>query len=76
MPQFVLLSAGFDSRAGDPLGRLLLSDPDFAALTGILMDIADEFGGGRLVSALEGGYALDGLATAVEAHVLALGGRR
>ena len=75
-PQFVLLSAGFDSRAGDPLGRILLSDADFAALTGVLMDIADASGGGRLTSVLEGGYALDGLAAAVEAHVLALGGRR
>lgn len=76
MPQFVLLSAGFDSRAGDPLGRLLLSDADFAALTGVLMDIADKSAGGRLVSAMEGGYNLDGLAAAVESHVLALGGLR
>jgi acetoin utilization deacetylase AcuC-like enzyme len=73
-PQFVLVSAGFDSRAGDPLGGLLLSDEDFAELTGILMGVADEHCAGRLVSVLEGGYGLEGLAAATESHVLALGG--
>lgn len=73
-PQFVLVSAGFDSRAGDPLGGLLLGDDDFAGLTRILLGIADLHCGGKVVSVLEGGYALDGLAAAAEAHVRAMGG--
>jgi acetoin utilization deacetylase AcuC-like enzyme len=73
-PQFVLVSAGFDSRAGDPLGGLLLNDNDFAELTRILMGIADEHCAGRLVSVLEGGYSLEGLTAAAKSHILALGG--
>jgi acetoin utilization deacetylase AcuC-like enzyme len=72
-PEFVLVSAGFDSRMGDPLGGLLLTDDDFAELTEILMEIAGVFAQGRLVAVLEGGYSLDGLALACEAHVRALG---
>jgi acetoin utilization deacetylase AcuC-like enzyme len=68
-PDFVMISAGFDSRAGDPLGRFTLSDSDFAALTRLVMDIADKHAGGRLVSVLEGGYNLAGLASATAAHV-------
>lgn len=71
-PALVLLSAGFDSRAGDPLGRFTLSDADFAELTEIALEIADKHAGGRLVSVLEGGYNLAGLASAVSAHVRAL----
>ncbi|MDX1982463.1 MAG: histone deacetylase [Bryobacteraceae bacterium] len=71
-PDLVLLSAGFDSRLGDPLGRFRLTDEDFAELTGICMEIADDSAKGRLVSVLEGGYSLTGLASAVEAHVRAL----
>ena len=70
-PDFVLVSAGFDSRVGDPLGGFRLTDDDFAELTGIVREIADRHCGGRLVSTLEGGYALDGLASAA-AHVRAL----
>ena len=47
----------------------VLTDEDFADLTRMLMDIADEHAGGRLVSVLEGGYSLDGLAAGVAAHV-------
>ncbi len=68
-PELVLLSAGFDSREGDPLGRFLLSDDDFRELTQIMLEIADDTAEGRLVSVLEGGYNLTGLASAVEAHV-------
>lgn len=71
-PEFVLISAGFDSRAGDPLGRFLLSDTDFADLTYVMREIADKHAGGRLVSVLEGGYDLHGLASAVRAHAEAL----
>jgi acetoin utilization deacetylase AcuC-like enzyme len=71
-PQIVLVSAGFDSRVGDPLGRFTLTDADFAELTGIIREIADRHAGGRIVSTLEGGYALAGLASAAAAHVTAL----
>jgi acetoin utilization deacetylase AcuC-like enzyme len=73
-PDLVLISAGFDSRIGDPLGHFTLTDRDFAELTTIMLDIADKHARGRLVSVLEGGYDLGGLACAVRAHVQALGG--
>jgi acetoin utilization deacetylase AcuC-like enzyme len=68
-PQLVLISAGFDSRAGDPLGQFTLTDQDFADFTDVVLAIAREHAGGRLVSVLEGGYALDGLPKAVGAHL-------
>jgi acetoin utilization deacetylase AcuC-like enzyme len=71
-PGLVLLSAGFDSRAGDPLGNFLLTDADFADLTAVLREIAEKHAEGRLVSVLEGGYSLGGLAAGVRAHVAAL----
>ncbi|MFM7206644.1 MAG: histone deacetylase [Planctomycetaceae bacterium] len=71
-PELVLVSAGFDSRIDDPLGSFTLTDDDFADLTGILREIAAEHAGGRLVSTLEGGYSLDGLASAAASHVRAL----
>jgi acetoin utilization deacetylase AcuC-like enzyme len=71
-PEFVLISAGFDSRAGDPLGQFLLTDEDFADLTRVMREIADKHANGRLLSVLEGGYSLTGLAAGVRAHVEAL----
>ncbi len=71
-PALVILSAGFDSRRGDPLGRFLLRDEDFRELTEIVAEIAGRWAQGRIVSILEGGYHLDGLAKAVLAHVEAL----
>jgi acetoin utilization deacetylase AcuC-like enzyme len=68
-PELVLISAGFDSREGDLLGRFTLTDGDFADLTGAAIAMADEYAGGRLVSILEGGYTLSGLASAAAAHV-------
>jgi acetoin utilization deacetylase AcuC-like enzyme len=68
----VLISAGFDSRIGDPLGGFALTNPDFKDLTGVVREIADQYCGGRLLSVLEGGYSLTGLASAVRAHVGAL----
>jgi len=73
-PDLILLSAGFDSRLGDPLGQFTLTDEDFATLTGVLLEMADASAGGRLVSVLEGGYNQSGLAKAVESHVRALRG--
>jgi len=71
-PEFVLVSAGFDSRIDDPLGGFRLTDDDFAELTGIVKEIAARHAGGRLVSTLEGGYNLPGLAAAAASHVQAL----
>lgn len=68
-PGLVILSAGFDSRRGDPLGRFTLGDGDFRELTSIALEIADQHAQGRLVSLLEGGYSLEGLTRAVGAHV-------
>jgi acetoin utilization deacetylase AcuC-like enzyme len=68
-PDLVLISAGFDSRIGDLLGGFTLTDQDFADLTRVVMEIADRHAGGRVVSMLEGGYSLSGLASAAAAHV-------
>ena len=53
-PNFVFISAGFDSREGDPLGGFNLTDADFMTLTQIVKDIADKYAKGRIVSVLEG----------------------
>ena len=73
-PEFVILSAGFDSRQGDPLGRFQLTDADFTALTSTMLELADQHAQGRLLSMLEGGYSLSGLAAAATAHAGALRG--
>ena len=75
-PEFVLISAGFDSRVGDLLGLFTLTDQDFTDLTSAVMEIAGASAGGRLVSVLEGGYNLTGLASAAAAHVAALAATR
>ncbi|HWY49528.1 MAG TPA: histone deacetylase [Bryobacteraceae bacterium] len=71
-PELVLISAGFDSRIDDPLGNFLLNDADFVDLTRVMLEIANQYAGGRVVSVLEGGYSLTGLASAVRSHVQAL----
>jgi acetoin utilization deacetylase AcuC-like enzyme len=71
-PDLVLISAGFDSRIGDLLGRFTLTDEDFVDLTRAVMEMADRSAGGRVVSLLEGGYSLPGLASAATAHVATL----
>jgi acetoin utilization deacetylase AcuC-like enzyme len=68
-PELVFISAGFDSRAGDPLGGFLLTDDDFRDLTRMMLAVAEDYADGRLVSVLEGGYSLDGLRQAVQAHL-------
>src|SRR5437867_4989913 len=71
-PDLIIISAGFDSRRGDPLGGLMLEDSDFEEMTKQVMDMADRNGSGRVVSVLEGGYNLDTLGNAVRTHVAAL----
>lgn len=75
-PQLILLSAGFDSRIGDPLGFFRLEDEDFAALTRAVLEVAAECCGGRVISVLEGGYSLSGLASAASAHLSELIGSK
>jgi acetoin utilization deacetylase AcuC-like enzyme len=71
-PDLVMISAGFDSRIGDPLGNFTLDDDDFVELTEMMRDLAETTAQGRVISVLEGGYNLEGLAAAVEAHIGAL----
>jgi len=71
-PDLILISAGFDAHWRDPLADLQLTEADFAWATQKLMDIADRRCAGRVVSLLEGGYDLEGLARSTAAHVKAL----
>ncbi|MGA1529494.1 MAG: histone deacetylase [Kiritimatiellia bacterium] len=71
-PELVLISAGFDAREGDPLGGFILQDEDFAAMTAFVLKLAARYANGRVVSMLEGGYNLGGLASAAVAHIQAM----
>lgn len=71
-PELIVISAGFDAHHLDPLAGLNLEDEDFEWITEELTRIADASCGGRIVSILEGGYSLDGLASGTTAHVRAL----
>ncbi len=71
-PDLILISAGFDSRIDDPLGQFRLTDDDFVALTKLLLESAKTHCQSRLVSILEGGYNIQGLASAVTHHVRTL----
>jgi acetoin utilization deacetylase AcuC-like enzyme len=68
-PDLIIISAGFDAHHRDPLAEINLTEEDFDWATGQLMDSADRHAAGRLVSLLEGGYDLQGLAFSVAAHV-------
>ena len=68
-PELVLVSAGFDAHALDPIGSLGLEVEDFVWLTRQVKDVAKAHAGGRLVSCLEGGYHLQALAESVHAHL-------
>lgn len=71
-PDLVLISAGFDAHRRDPLGGLELVEEDFLWATESLTEVARRHANGRIVSMLEGGYDLRGLAQSVAAHVTAL----
>ncbi len=72
VPDLVIVSAGFDAHHRDPLGSLQLTEEDFAWVTLKLMEAAEIHCGGRVISVLEGGYDLQGLAASVGIHVQAL----
>lgn len=71
-PELLFISAGFDGHHEDPLAQLLLQTDDFAWVTAELVAIARRHAQGRVVSTLEGGYALDVLGSCALAHVTAL----
>jgi acetoin utilization deacetylase AcuC-like enzyme len=70
----IIVSAGFDAHAADPLAQLRVREADFAWLTAEICDAADRLCGGRVVSLLEGGYDLHALASSAAAHVRGLMG--
>ena len=72
-PELILLSAGFDAHAEDPVGNLGLEVEDFEEMTRSVLQVAEAHAGGRLVSVLEGGYNVSILAGSVAAHLQALG---
>ncbi|MBS1301814.1 histone deacetylase family protein [Loktanella sp. SALINAS62] len=71
-PDMIVISAGFDAHAHDPLAGLALVADDFGWITGALCDLADDLCDGRVVSCLEGGYDLTALGACVAAHVKVL----
>lgn len=71
-PDLILVSAGFDAHRDDPLGGLLLDDEDFRWVTEFIVDLAETHAGGRVVSALEGGYDLAALGRCAVLHAEAL----
>ena len=71
-PDFLVISAGFDAHMRDPLANLNLLEADFEWATQKLLEAAEKTARGRVVSVLEGGYDLVGLANSVAAHVGAL----
>lgn len=73
-PQMLFISAGFDAHVEDPLASLSLQDADFVWITKKLMDLADRHCDGRIVSMLEGGYALPALSRSATAHIRGLMG--
>jgi acetoin utilization deacetylase AcuC-like enzyme len=68
-PELVILSAGVDAHALDPLSDTRLTEEAYSVMTRGILDLARERCSGRVVSLLEGGYSLDGLARSVEAHL-------
>jgi acetoin utilization deacetylase AcuC-like enzyme len=73
-PELIVISAGFDAHTRDPLANLNLVEEDFAWVTRKIIEVANASAQGRVVSLLEGGYDLQGLARSVDAHVSALMG--
>ncbi len=71
-PELILVSAGFDSRVEDRLGCFDVSDQGFYELTRLVLNLADQYCDGKVVSILEGGYNLQGNASATVAHIKAL----
>jgi acetoin utilization deacetylase AcuC-like enzyme len=72
-PEILFISAGFDAHREDPLANLQFTEADYAWVTGELVALAERHAKGRIVSALEGGYALNALGRSATEHVRMLG---
>jgi len=68
-PEFIIISCGFDAHKDDPIGRFNLENDDFGILTELVVKIAHDYTGDRLISILEGGYNLTALPLAAESHI-------
>jgi acetoin utilization deacetylase AcuC-like enzyme len=75
VPDFILVSAGFDTYYNDPLGGMNVTEAGFAAMSRMLLDIADKHCGGKALFVLEGGYDLKGLASSVRAVIMEMKGQ-
>jgi acetoin utilization deacetylase AcuC-like enzyme len=73
-PEIIFVSAGFDAHREDPLANLQLTDDDYGWVTSRIAEVAARHAGGRIVSTLEGGYALSALGRSATAHVRVLAG--
>jgi acetoin utilization deacetylase AcuC-like enzyme len=73
-PQMIFISAGFDAHVEDDMAGLCFTEADYTWVTQRIKEVADTFAGGRIVSVLEGGYALSALGRSVVAHLKVLGG--
>ena len=73
-PQMIFISAGFDAHYEDDMASLGLLESDYVYVTQQVMQVADQFAGGRIVSMLEGGYALSALARSATMHIKTLAG--
>ena len=71
-PEMIFISAGFDAHREDDLGQMGLVEQDYAWITDRIKDVARRHSGKRIVSCLEGGYALSALGRSVEAHIRVL----
>ncbi|MGH9422331.1 MAG: histone deacetylase family protein, partial [Thermoanaerobaculia bacterium] len=71
-PQAILLSSGFDAHRRDPMGGMRVTEQAYGEITRRIVESAERHSGGRVLSLLEGGYDMEGLAASVAEHVLAL----
>ena len=74
-PEFIIISAGFDAHIDDPLAQINLTTEFFAWMTRHLLEKAEHYCSGRIISVLEGGYNLDILPACIEQHLLELSGQ-
>lgn len=72
-PQMIFISAGFDAHVEDEMAMLRFTEADYAWVTQRIKEVADKYAGGRIVSVLEGGYALSALGRSVVTHLKVLG---
>jgi acetoin utilization deacetylase AcuC-like enzyme len=73
-PELIVFSAGFDAHAEDDMAMLRFTDSDYAWVTAQVKQVAERYAGGRMVSALEGGYALSALGRSAMQHMRVLAG--